>query len=186
MKLFLDMNKKTIISIYFLLWDIFCGFCAFVIFLSVFASVFYNQYINFIIQQYISSTLSPYINSIKNFKEFQIGINLLNLIFGENVIITLKDEIQKENAVISAHNKHYDDMFIYITIGIITFFLIILLLPILTKYIPLSDINFKYIILKFLLYLIFIVSLEILVLLYLLPTLNPLHLYVFFENMFAK
>lgn len=175
--------NKTILNIYNILWNIFCGFASFVLFFCIFATVLYNKYEEFLISKYITDAFSPYINNIRTIKELKIGFAVLPL-FTKNTIQELQKEVEAQDKIINKNNKYYDNILVLIIVGIIVFFLLILIVPLLIGFISYKDVNLIYIGLNFMLNLILIVSFTILLLLYLIPLLNPIRLYNFFTYAF--
>jgi hypothetical protein len=180
--IFSPTNNKTILSIYNIIWDVFIGFSSFIIFFGIFIKFFYNSYEELLLKTYIIDALSNYSKIISNIKTLNLILNLTNIINSDKTNAELDKDIATNDEIINSYNAYYDNLLLYVIGGVIGFFLLILLIPVLIGFISYKYINFKYIIINFILHLILIVAFETIIMLGLLPLNNPLHIYNFFNG----
>jgi hypothetical protein len=180
---FKSTQNQTILSIYYILWDIFITFSAFILFFGIFIKVFFVMYEDFLIKKYIYNALSYYLDVFINLKGFNLMTKFINKnLLNKEKLPELEAESAKTQDEVNSYNAKYDNLLLFIIGGLIIAFLFLLLLPVLLGFISSEHLNFKYIGLNFIIHLIFIVIFEIIILFGLLPLYNPINLYNYFDG----
>lgn len=173
------ITNKLGLRIYYGLWEIFIGFCSFIVFFGIFIKYYFDSLEERLMSGYIKSSISFYKPLINFLNQFGIVNKLINTHID-------KDNFNKNFAIedekIKKHNTEYDNLLLKIIAYILGGFLIILFLPVLIGLIPFREINWNYIGLSFLLHIILIIIFEIALLYYIIPINNPIELHKLFTN----
>ena len=160
--LYSQSTNKTFIYVYQILIEVFIGFAAFVLFFGVFANYIYIKYFMYEFKKNLLKAISFYEINTKNTE-----LSLPNL--SNQVIEFISD---KEKVNIDEKTKKIINNFIGLIIGVIIVFLILIFIPIIIGLVPFNAIDFKFIIINFLIHIVAIVVFETILLLFVLPYFN--------------
>jgi len=173
------ITNKSVLRIYYGLWEIFIGFGAFIVFFGIFIKYYFHDLEERLMNGYIKSSVSFY----------KPLINILNQngIFSKLIKEHLdKDDFHKTMAIedekIKNHNAEYDNLLMKIIAYILVGYLIILFLPVLIGLIPIREINWNYIGISFFLHIVLIVIFEVALLYFIIPIHNPIELHKLFDD----
>lgn len=181
--LFTPTNNKLILSIYNILWEVFIGFGAFIIFFGIFIKYYFNDYEDNLMKGYIKNSTTfykPLVNTlnygniIKNNIEQAVDVKKLNA------------EADAREMEVRQHNAQYDDLLMKIIIWILICFIAVLVLPLLLGIISLDYVNWKYIGTSFAIHLILVAIFESILLYIIIPINNPIEIFSLFDGVLSK
>ena len=171
------IKNSAILNAYEITLDAFILFSSFVLFLGIFIKALFYIWSSALIKRYINESLSNYKNLLDLLNQFNLVSDLLNS-FGavENVN---KISEQEQNKV-ESHNSYYNNLILGIIGGVIGGFLLLLIIPVVLGLIPLHMLNWKYIIISFIVNIALIFGFQCIFLFVILFLNNPINLSVFF------
>jgi len=200
--LFNKTNNKYAINIFNILCEVLIGFSVFAIFFGIFMTYFFTNYETTLLGNFISKSISFYKISIAP-NTLEVISNIINnlgykkqlhstALQDEKVISNLinnlgyKQQLEasvlQDEKIVSEHNKPYDELLMKIILYMVLVLLFIIIVPLLLGIIRLEQISFKYIGTSILLHIILIVGFELLFLLFIITFINPVKLYLVFQN----
>ena len=177
--LFTSTNNKLVLTIYDILWEVFIGFGAFIIFFGIFIKYYFNDYEDNLMKGYIKNSTTfykPLVNTlnygniIKNNSEQAVDVKKLN------------DEANAREIEVRQNNIQYDDLLMKIIIWILIIFIAVLVLPLLLGIIAFDYVNWKYIGTSFTIHLIFVAIFEYILLYIIIPINNPIEIFRLFDG----
>ena len=176
--LFNKTSNTFILNSHIIITEVCIGFITFSLFFYIFITYFFTKYEVNLLSNFINDSISYY-NITQNETQQQL---LKSLIQNSKEKKDLELKVDETNNIVKEYNKYYDNrLLIYIIIFIIIL-LVLLILPIILGVIRLDQINFKYIGTSLLLHIILIVGLELLFLLFITKYINPVKLYLLFQE----
>jgi len=178
--LFNPTENKLALRIYAILWEIFIGFCAFILFFGIFIKYYFHSLEENLLKSYIRKSLSFYKPIIKELNRFEI------LSKGISDLINIDDftkDVEIHEKEILDYNSNYDNLLIKYIIYSFLIFLGVLILPILLGIISVSHINLKYIATSFILHIILVSIFEYILLWHIIPINNPIKIFNLFEGL---
>ena len=100
-------NNKTIITVYYSLWEIFTGISSFIIFFGFFIKFYFHDLENTLLNGYISKSLAFYKPIIDKLDTFNIFRNNINQIID---LDKLNKELKETDVEINNYNSEYDNL----------------------------------------------------------------------------
>ena len=176
--LFNKINSKLFITCYDILIEILIGFSTFAIFFYVFMTYYFTSYEIHLMAGFINKSISFYsiTQSAEQKKQLQ------DLIQNSNEKKKIESEVKQNEDAVQKHNKVYDNKLLMIVIIMISILFLLVIVPLLLGFVRLDQLNFKYIGLSLVLHIILIVGFELLFLLVILKYINPVKLYMTFQE----
>jgi len=178
-----SLNKSTSLSIFSIFVEVLIGFSTFAIFFGIFMIYYFTEHEVSLLGNFLKTNVSYYLMNDTTINEkLQIG----EIIKNSSKVKSIADNISKNEEEVNKHNAPYDRKLIYITAVMILTLLALLIIPVMLGIIKINQINFKYISVSILLHVILIVGFEILFLIVIVSYINPVKLYIAFQNNKAK
>ena len=145
------------LNVYIILLEIFIAFSVFGIFFAIFMNYFFIKFQTNIFTTFIKNSIDLY----KTYLFENVNLNKIKTFLNKTDYIKNieKDSIIKEHEV-DTYNKQYDNLLFKIIGVMILSIASLVLIPVLLNIISISDINFKYISLSFILHMGFIILFE--------------------------
>jgi len=168
--LFSPTNNNTLINIYLIIIEIFIGYTAFALFFGIFANYLYEDYITYRVKNDLKKALSFY----------QLDTQKLESM--KTLISYQKKYFDSEQIQVDENNKILRNNFIYLIIGISSFLLSLIIIPLILGIIPISYVNFKFIGISYLIHIIFVISFESLILFGIFGFSKTINIFRFFTN----
>lgn len=172
-------NNKTVIRVYYALWEIFAGIGSFIIFFGLFIKFYFHDLENTLMNGYIKKSLAFYKPVIDKLDSFNIFRNNINKIIDIN---KLNKELNETEDEVNKYNAEYDNLLLKFIAGILLVFVAILFLPVIVGFIPYEHINWTYVLTNIALHLILIIIFEIALLYIIIPINNPIHIGPVFDQ----
>jgi hypothetical protein len=166
-------NNKTIITVYYSLWEIFTGISSFIIFFGFFIKFYFHDLENTLLNGYISKSLAFYKPIIDKLDTFNIFRNNINQIID---LDKLNKELKETDVEINNYNSEYDNLLLKFVALVLLIFAAILFLPVILGLISYEHINWTYVLTNLVLHLILIIIFEIILLYIIIPINNPIHI----------
>ena len=176
--LFTKTSNTLILNSYIILTEVCIGFITFSVFFYLFMTYIFTNYEVDLLSNFIKDSISYY-NITQNDVQKQL---LKSLIENSKEKKELELTVSADGDKVIKYNVYYDNRLLVYVMVFIVILLLILILPVILGIISLDQISFKYICTSLLLHIVLIVGLEMLFLLFITKYINPVKLYLLFQE----
>jgi len=176
--LFNKTSNTLILNSYIILTEVCIGFITFAVFFYIFMKYFFTEYEVKLLSNFINDSISYY-NITQNDSQKKL---LKLLIESSTETQQLASSVSENNDIVNKYNIYYDNRLLFYIMILIIILIVLLILPLILGLIRVEQISFTYIGISLLLHIILIVGLELLFLLFITKYINPVKLYLLFQE----